>query len=439
MLDKDTSNDVDELIRRSIQVEVPVEVEDRLRGRLMQFRRRVEQRPPSRWHALAHSLIHQPVLRTMAMAAALLLAVTVGLVVIPRESGASQLFAAAAAQLRASQSLAYTIVLNADPYVAVDFSYLAPGYRRLNCSWGIEVRTDGTTGKQIVLMHATRTYLTEGGKQVESEANTQDFAAQLRSLPHAADEVLGERWAGGRKLIGYRLRKAPPDGSIPGLKQLDIWIDPGTREADHVDITVQEQGKPAHRMHIQNIRVGSEVDRALFDLAPPAGYTAIGIPSGDSRSKEPAAVSDGLGARVQIGQSAALTGVVMPMQGSYGQTRSALEAVASYLKELGVTPAGLPFGRYESEQHWEAGYVVPPGTRVKAPFQLVSLPSALTASAVVNGAWAKDSNPRWAAFLNSVVEQGYLPTGPPMEMWSGEDARPASQSTEMRIPVTKAR
>ena len=428
MPDKETGNDVDETIRRRIQVEVPVEVEARLRRRLIEFRTRVEQRPPNRFRAMAYSLIHQPALRTVGMAAALLLAATVGLLFIPRESPASQVFAAAAAQLRSAPSLEYTMVLNAVPYVAVDFSYLAPAYRRLNCSWGIEVRTDGATGKQIVLMHATRTYLTEGGKQVESQANADAFAEQLRSLPRAADEVLGEQWTGKKKLLGYRLREAP-NGSIPGLKQLDIWIDPATNGAHHVDITVQEQGKPEHQMHVQNIRVGAAVDRSQFDLTPPAGYTAMagGAP-----------VQGTLALRAQIGEGAALTAVVMPMQGPYAQTRSALQAVESYLKARGVTPAGPPFGRYESEQHWEAGYAVPPGTRVEAPFQLISLPRALTASAVVDGAWAKDSNPRWAAFLKSVVEQGYLPAGPPMEIWSGDDAQPARQSTEMRIPVAKA-
>ena len=106
--------------------------------------------------------------------------------------------------------------------------------------------------------------------------------------------------------------------------------------------------------------------------------------------------------------------------------------VETYLKVHGVTPAGPPLGRYESEQRWEAGYAVPPGTRVEAPFQLISLPGVLTATAVVKGAWATDSNPRWAAFLTSVVDQNYRPAGPPMEIWPGEHA------TEMRIAVEKA-
>jgi effector-binding domain-containing protein len=425
MPDNHTNHDLDDLVRRSTQVDVPIDIEKRLRGRLMEFRARVEQRPPAWWRMLAYSLVHQPARRVMTATAVLLVAVTVAVVLVPRESDAGKVFAAAAAQLRNSRSLEYTIVLNATPYVAVDFSYLAPGFRRLNCSWGIEVRTDGTTGKQIVLMHGTRAYLTEGGKQVESQANADAFAEQLRSLPQAADEVLGEKWTAGRKLVGYRLRKAPPNGGIPGLESLDIWIDAGTREAHHVDITVREQGKPAHQMHIENIRAGAEIDRSLFDVTPPAGYTAIGIPSGT------------LAVRAEIGQGTALTAVVMPMRGSYAQTRSALQAVESYLKAHGVTAGGPPFGRYESEQHWDAGYVVPAGTRVEAPYQLIEVPAAMTASAVVHGAWATDSNPRWAAFLESVVKQGYVPSGPPMEIWSGDEAQPASQSTEMRIPVSK--
>lgn len=442
MLDKNTHDEMDELIRRRTQVEVPAEVEDRLRRRLAEFRTRVEQRPPSRWRSLAYSLTHPPALRVIAMAAALLVAVTAGLVLIPRESSASRVYAAAAEQLRSSQSLEYTIVLNAIPYVAVDISYAAPGYKRLNCSWGIEVRADRTAGKQIVLMHATRMYLAEAGKQVESIANSDDLVEQLRSLPPSADEVLGEQRAGGKRLIGYRLRKAPPNTSItsatfPGLKTFDVWVDAGTREADHVDVTVQEEGKPPHQMHINNIRVGGQVDRALFDLTPPAGYTAITVPSAEPRASKPAPLQTALVLQAQIRQGAALAAVVLPMTGSYGQTQAALQKVESYLRTHGVTPVGPPFGRFESEQNWDAGYPVPPGTLVEAPFQFVSLPGTPIASAVMNGPWGKDSSGRWGAFLNSVMEQGYVPAGPPMEIWSGDDANELTQSTEMRIPVTK--
>jgi effector-binding domain-containing protein len=114
--------------------------------------------------------------------------------------------------------------------------------------------------------------------------------------------------------------------------------------------------------------------------------------------------------------------------------------VEAYLKAKGVTPIGPSLGRFWSEQHWETGYPVPPGTQAEAPFQVVSLPAGLAASVVLNGPWGKnsDSNRRWGAFLKSVIEQGYQPAGPAMEIWSGEDARESTQSTEMRMPVTKA-
>jgi len=438
MRDQNANDEMDDLIRRSTQVEIPAEVEDRLRHRLAEFRTRVEQRPPNRWRSLAYSLTYRPPLRVMAMTAAALVAVAIGLVLIPREGNARRVYAAAAQQLRNSQSLEYTIVFSELPYVGVDFSYAAPGYQRVNCSWGIEVRADHTARKQIVLMHLTRMYVVESGKQVESPANADDWVEQLESLPPAADQVLGERQAGGKRLIGYRLVKAPHGTSIPGLKSFDLWVDAGTRQADHVDIAIAEQGKPVYRMHIRNIRVNGQVDRSLFDLTPPAGYTVITAASAETRASQTPR-QNALVLQAQIRQSVALTAVVLPMTGSYAQTQAASERIESYLKTLGVTPVGPPFGRFESEQSWDTGYPVPLATHVEAPFQLVSVPAAQTASVVVNGPWGKDSDARWGAFLKSVVEQGYLPAGPPMEMWSGEDAKPGTQSTEMSIPVTKAK
>jgi hypothetical protein len=439
MPDKDANHSFDEFIRRSTEMAIPVEVEERMRRRLFQFRTRVEQRPPDRIGNLFRSLTWRPLMRVMAMTAALLVAVGAGFVLIPRESPASRVFAAAAAQLRNSPSLQYTIVLNDAPYVAVDFSYLAPGYRRINCSWGIEVRTDGATGRQIVLMHGARTYLLESGKQVESQANIEDFAERLRSLPQKADEVLGEQGSGGKRLIGYRLRHAPPNGSISGLKALDLWVNVGTGEADHVDIAIQEQGKPVHQMHIRNIRSSAEEDRSLFDLAPPVGYTAMPLP-GNRQGSDAAGSSPSTPIlQAKIVFSAPLSAVVLPMQGSYDQAPSAVHAVQSYLTTRKVIPVGSPFGRFGSEKNWDVGYPVPPETVVEAPFQLVSLFGTLTASAVVNGAWGQDSGGRWAAFLKSIVEQGYAPAGPAMEIWSGEDTRPGSQFTEMRMPVTQGK
>lgn len=443
----DTDHDVDELIRRSTQVEVPANVEVRLRSRLAEFRTRVEQRPPSRLRMLVYSLIHPTSFRVPAMTAAVLAAIVVALVLIPKGSNASRAYAAAAAQLRNAQSLQYTVVLA--PYTEVDLSYLAPGYRRVKCSWGIELRTDGT-GKQMILMHATRNYMFEEVKQVDSLANSTDFVEQWKSLPKTADESIGEQWVGDRRLLGYRVRQAPSGSGIPGLKWLDLWVDAPTGNPDHVDITIQEPGKPLYQMHIKDIRVDAEINRSLFDMTPPTGYTAIVIPNAEPHGNQLGSAQKTL--RPEIRQAEALTAVVVPMKGSYLQTRAAVQAVESHLNEMGVTPVGPPFGRYFSSMNgkpgskvaWEVGYpilvghAVMGGIRLQPPFELRALPADLVASTVVSGPWGQDSDAHWAAFLRWVVEQGYVPAGPPMEIWSGQDAQQRTQSTEMRIAVTKA-
>jgi hypothetical protein len=79
------------------------------------------------------------------------------------------------------------------------------------------------------------------------------------------------------------------------------------------------------------------------------------------------------------------------------------------------------------------------GTRAEAPFEVVTLPAGLAASAVVNGPWGQDPGGRWGAFLQSVVEQGYAPAGPAMEVWRGEEGKEAGQVTEMRMAVAKGK
>jgi hypothetical protein len=370
------------------------------------------------------------------MAATVLAAIVLALAILPGESKASRMYAAAAAQLRTARSLDYTIVLA--PFTEVEISYQAPASRRVNCSWGIEVRGD-SSGRELVLFHGSRQYLMEEGKQANSTAGPADLVEQLRALPKTADSALGERQAGGKRLIGYRVNHTPFDSAIPGLTAIELWVDLKTGRPEHVDITIQEEGKPPHRMQIKDIRTDEALDPAQFDMTPPAGYTAFAIPASAKPRVHASAQAGGqpIDLKPQIRQTGALTAVVMPMKGSYLQASSAVAAVAAQLKARGITPAGPAFGRFGSEQDWDAGYPVAPGTRVEPPFQVVTLPAALTAAVVVKGAWGENSIARWGSFLKSVIEQGYLPAGPAMEMWSGEEGSPATQSTEMRMPVTK--
>jgi hypothetical protein len=86
--------------------------------------------------------------------------------------------------------------------------------------------------------------------------------------------------------------------------------------------------------------------------------------------------------RPEIVHGGALTAVVLPMQGSFTQARRAddfvqkqLEKIGRQLTKAGVPPSGPALGVYVPKQNWVAGYPVPPGTRIDAPFKKLSLPA----------------------------------------------------------------
>jgi len=429
-------------------VEVPADVEDRLRSRMAEFRKKVEQRPPSRIRALIYSLFHPASFRVPLMTAALL-AVIVTLAIFPRGSNAGRVYAAAATQLRSARSLEYTVAIA--PGAEVDFSYLAPGFRRIKLSWGMEIRSDGS-GKQIVLMHLTKKYIV--GKEEQSEVP--DLVNQLKLLPQTPDQSIGEQWADGRKLMGYRVHETQSGttfpGAIPGLSALDLWVDADTGNPDHVDISIQELNKPLYQMHIKNIHLDTEMNPSLFDMTPPAGYSKMGIPDAGQQAKSSGIHESTL--HPEVKEFGALTAVVLPMNGSFLQTRTAghavenqLEMLKKQLKKIGVTPDGPAFGRYDPQRNWVAGYPVPPGTHIDSPSEILSLPETTMASVVVTGPWGqefdspwgRDPGSRWATFVTWIGRQGYKPTGPPMEFWSGDESHPQAQTTEMRIAVTRGK
>ena len=90
----DADREVDDLIRRSTQVDVPIEVEERLRRRIAEFQTKIEQRPPSPLRRLMYSLMRPPAFRVGAMVA---VAVVVALVILPIGSQSGRAYAQAVA------------------------------------------------------------------------------------------------------------------------------------------------------------------------------------------------------------------------------------------------------------------------------------------------------------------------------------------------------
>ena len=256
---------VDDVLRRSTEVEIPADVEARMRRQFTEFRARLDERrrPVTE---VAAALFGQRPFRWAAAAAAL--ATVLAIVFFWGGTDGGRVYAAAVSRLAAARSVQYTMEIA--PFVSVEFSHLAPAHERIKMSWGMEIRADGSD-TQLVLLHATRQYVREQ-KGPGSLARTADLVEQLTSLPRTADSLLGERTVGGKRFVGFRVMGTRMPGAH-GLASLDLWLDAASGTLDHVDLTPADAGTSGYQMHIRDIRVDAEVDPALFDMTPPAGYS----------------------------------------------------------------------------------------------------------------------------------------------------------------------
>ena len=427
MRDRDS---VDDVLRRSTEVEIPADVEARMRQQFSTFRARLGQRrhPMREWAA---SLIGRRPVRWAAAGA--VLATVLAVVFVWGVTDGGRVYAAAVSRLAIARSVQYT--MEVAPFVTVEFSHLAPAHERIMTSWGIEVRTDGS-GAQLVLLHGSRQYIREQ-KGSKGLMRTADLIEQLTSLPRTADSMLGERHVSGRRFVGYRVMGTRIPGQH-GLESLDLWLDAESEAPDHVDVTPAGAGGSGYQMHIRDIRVDTDLDAALFDMNPPRGYSDA---ASASAAGQPAAelTTDLASLEPQVRHASQQPAIVLPMRGSYLQATAAAARVSQHLQQRGIMPAGAAFGRFESEAHWEVGYPVTAGTTAEPPFELITLPDGPVASAVVNGPWGRHSAARWSRLLAWLGEHGYIAVGPPTEVWSGDATMPDAQTTEMRIMISPAR
>jgi effector-binding domain-containing protein len=421
---------VDEVLRTRTGVEIPADVEARMRRQFVEFRARLDREPGPVRHRVISFAGLQPV-RWAAAGAALVMVLAV--VFLWGGADGGRVYAAAVSRLATARSVQYTIEIA--PFVSVEISHLAPAHERIKTSWGLEVRADGS-GTELLLLHGSREYVREQKSQ-GGLVGTADLIAQLRSLPAAADRTLGERSMDGKVLIGYRVQGSRLSGG-DGVESLDLWLDARSGALEQVDVTPTGAGASGYQMHIRSIRVDAGLDPALFDMTPPAEYSAVdsarAARQADGESRTGLAVL-----QPHVTQAGPLQAVVIRMSGSYLQASAAADRVARHLREQGLVPAGPAFGLFESESHWAVGYPVSTGASTERPFEVVTLPGGPVASVVVNGPWGRDSAERWSQMFSWLGRNGYIPVGPPTEAWTGDGTRPDSQATEMRIAVARGR
>jgi effector-binding domain-containing protein len=417
---------VDDMLQESANVEIPPDVEARMHRQLAEFRARLDRRRRPTSDRVA-ALVGRRPMRWALAATALLLAVAMAFVWGGPDGG--RVYASAVSNLAKARSVRYTIEIA--PFVGVEFSHLSPGHERVSTSWGIEIRADGS-GAQLILLHGSKQYVRDHHRQ-DSLLRTADLIDQLRSLPATADARLGERTVAGVQVVGYRVEGRHMTAGH-GVELLDLWLDARSGKLDHVDISPSGAGRSGYQMHIRDIGLDADLDPALFDMTPPAGYVDATSAHGGGQSES--AVAAGLTSfPAQMIDAPPQSVVVVRQSGPYQQAPAALDRVMQHLRRKGVVPTGPPFGRFESEARWEVGYPVPAGTNAEPPFEVMTLLRERAASQVVHGPWGRASSERWTQLLRWLDERGYLVVGPPTEIWTGDDRHPESQVTEMRVAV----
>jgi hypothetical protein len=243
-----------------MQVDIPEDMETQMTVQLAQFRTAIGKEHPSR---------RERRFGRFALAGIIVAACLALVFFLPKLDSGSP-YAAAAAQLRQAQSLQYTFELA--PGASIEFTQLKPKYFSARMSWGMEVRSDGS-GRKLLLIHTMHKYAFEKAAPGEF-ADQMKMLTMLRELPAKASDIIGKRKAGAHNLIGYRIGGSAVAGASD-LKELDVWVDEETRSPDRADFVFQVPGKPLYEMHVQNIRADATIDPAMFSLTPPAGYTAL--------------------------------------------------------------------------------------------------------------------------------------------------------------------
>ena len=149
---------------------------------------------------------------------------------------------------------------------------------------------------------------------------------------------------------------------------------------------------------------------------------------------------------VSVKEAEPFFALVLPMKGSYGQHTAGIDQLMAYAKTLRLEPPEFVFGQYfnnpmqvkEEELLWEVGIPLPDGTEVEAPYVAKTIPGGSVVYAIHIGPY-EESSTLWPAIYMWAGMNGYQPSGPAMEIWSGDPQKTGEEgpTTELRAPVTK--
>ncbi len=174
--------------------------------------------------------------------------------------------------------------------------FLAPSHERM------EITTrgmkeigifDGQKDKAIALIPASKTAIimnfknmTKGNPFGKTFQNVRKRVADAQSGKGGKVERLGVEVIDGRRAEGFRIRV--------GVTEVKIWADPKTL----LPIRVEEASKPpiGHEVHsvMTDFQINADLDKSLFSLDVPAGYTVQKTIQIDASKKPSAIVAEAL-------------------------------------------------------------------------------------------------------------------------------------------------
>lgn len=153
--------------------------------------------------------------------------------------------------------------------------------------------------------------------------------------------------------------------------------------------------------------------------------------------------------QASIKQTEPLTVAYLPMQGPYNQIPDGYRKLYEWIDHYGLQPAGMPEAIYlttpettpEPEALWELWAPVAPGLSETEPAEdhigVKQVAQETVASAMHRGSYDTLSS-TYEALGNWVAENGYVPVGPPREIYmSPAEIPPEDTLTEIQFPVQR--
>lgn len=279
------NHDMENLLRESTEGEVPPEVQARLRRRLSDFRKQMEQAETPRKENIIMIIMRKAQSGRIKWVAAAVIAILVGLVVFglnPWNDGLARSYAAVVQQIRNARTMTYKItttpVMEGMPPMTIEMMYKEPGFLRMNMPMGGFLVLNGIEKKGISVIGPTKQFVEQDFSnlppdQVQKQTN---YIDEMRALPDQADEVLGEKEMDGRIVRGFHVLGSRAGKGLPDGSDMTVWVDAETGDL----VCIEGEFMNAKGVHVtmKDFQFDVELADSLFSTTPPEGYKPLNVP-----------------------------------------------------------------------------------------------------------------------------------------------------------------